>query len=198
MTQALSCFPRAYLALICPALRFTEIVDRLFGEGETDIYTTTKEELERSAAMWLPKAPLAAAAVAVGTGGPAGGASLGNGGRNAAASGAVRKADDDGDDDMFAEDDAAAAAVSAPKPNVVAAEAAGHPSAAAASITPMDPGLQEQRHVSTCIPQGTSRLIMECPVSRIALTACHLIPPWTFTLSVFDKLPISLPLVLIL
>ena len=36
-------------------LRMTEIVDLLFSEGETEIFTSDKGELEKSAAMWLPK-----------------------------------------------------------------------------------------------------------------------------------------------
>lgn len=36
-------------------LRMTEIVDLLFSEGETETFTCNKEDLEKSAAMWLPK-----------------------------------------------------------------------------------------------------------------------------------------------
>ena len=73
--------------------RFTEITDRLFAEGETDVYTTTKEELERSAAMWLPKQQQQAA-----TGPPPSRVGDAPGGQPAAG---------DEDDDMFAEEEEA-------------------------------------------------------------------------------------------
>mmetsp|Transcript_2182 Transcript_2182/g.5752 ORF Transcript_2182/g.5752 Transcript_2182/m.5752 type:complete len:405 (+) Transcript_2182:93-1307(+) len=71
--------------------RLTELVDMLFAEGETDIFTTTQRELQRSAEMWLPKP--AEAGPSAGVGAPAAAESKGG-------------ADDD-DDDMFAEADVA-------------------------------------------------------------------------------------------
>lgn len=64
-------------------LRMTEIVDVLFSEGETEVFTCDKEELEKSASMWLPK-------VAAST---------------AATQARSRAQDDDGDDDMFGDED---------------------------------------------------------------------------------------------
>uniref|UniRef100_A0A7S2VV17 OCRE domain-containing protein n=1 Tax=Chlamydomonas chlamydogama TaxID=225041 RepID=A0A7S2VV17_9CHLO len=116
--------------------RLTEIADQLVAEGEMDVYTATKEELERSAAIWLPKQPAAQPPV-VGSGpGPTGAV--------AAAAGA---ADDDDDDDMFAEQDQkpsaaaaaqapAATAAAAPTAPAVAAAAAAAPAAASAGSVP--------------------------------------------------------------
>ena len=114
--------------------RFTEITDQLFAEGETDMYATTREELERSAAMWLPKQPPAAAAS-----GPSSGAAAGIPGVPAAAA-----AGDDGDDDMFGEAEepasagtssiGAGASTSAPPASSAASHQTGpDPAAAAAS-----------------------------------------------------------------
>eukprot|EP00798_Chlamydomonas_sp_ICE-L_P009846 gene9846-7733_t len=44
--------------------RMTEVADQLLVEGEADVYSTSKEELEKSAAMWLPKSTPASAPAA--------------------------------------------------------------------------------------------------------------------------------------
>lgn len=113
--------------------RFTEITDRLFAEGETDVYSTTREELERSAAMWLPKQQLAAAPGApfVVSGAPH---------QQPAASAGAGGGHDDNDDDMFAEEDLG------PAPTAVPAAAA--PDAALHTAAPGDNG----RSVGTAAP----------------------------------------------
>lgn len=78
-----------------PFMRMVEIADLLVEEGEMDVYDATKEDLERSAAMWLPKQAVQAAGA--GAGAAAGG--------SGAAGKAAAAADDD--DDMFASEDAA-------------------------------------------------------------------------------------------
>lgn len=71
--------------------RMAEIADRLVGEGELDVFTETKEDFERFAAMWMPKGATPKAAQTTGT-------SQGDTTAGAAAG-------DDDADDMFADDD---------------------------------------------------------------------------------------------
>ncbi|GBF95150.1 hypothetical protein Rsub_07734 [Raphidocelis subcapitata] len=92
--------------------RLTELADGLVSAGELDVYSSTREQLARWAALVLPRSEVE------GGGGGAGGA------------GTKRAAVDDDDDDMFADDDGA------PKP---AAPAAAAPAAAAAAASAAAP-----------------------------------------------------------
>ncbi|GAX85211.1 hypothetical protein CEUSTIGMA_g12631.t1 [Chlamydomonas eustigma] len=106
--------------------KFTEITDRLFAEGETEIYAATKEELVRSAIMWLPQQkvapsltndnPAAVASAAAGIVNDLGSFSAGTAVVSQAVDDhAAGGGEGDDDDDMFAEEDASAAAAASSK-----------------------------------------------------------------------------------
>ncbi|KAG1654178.1 hypothetical protein FOA52_009838 [Chlamydomonas sp. UWO 241] len=115
--------------------RLTDLTDSLFAEGETDVFTTVREELVRSAEMWLPK-------------GSIGGASAG--GAVPAAAAAVSGPAADSDDDMFGDDDGAAAAAPSPPAAAAAAPpAAAAPAASAqAQAPPQAPAAQQQQRAT--------------------------------------------------
>ncbi|GIL85988.1 hypothetical protein Vretimale_9026 [Volvox reticuliferus] len=82
-------------------VRMTELADELLEEGELEIYDETREELLRSARMWLPHLDSAAASAAPSSSmSPLAGGAAGTGV-------AAKSANDasDADEDMFADDD---------------------------------------------------------------------------------------------
>ncbi|KAG2483126.1 hypothetical protein HYH03_018016 [Edaphochlamys debaryana] len=109
--------------------KLTELADELLAEGEMDIYSSSREELLRSARMWLPQLAAGGAApvAAGGAGGSAAGAGPSGSGGAAAAAAAKPSAAVDADDDMFGDEDdegagkakggAAAAVAAAAKPS---------------------------------------------------------------------------------